>query len=170
VVVEVLARVQRQQPEQALRVVGEGAVGEVEREFHAGVQALEVVPLVQAVGVVGQRPPGPAVDVPDDEPERERQVPAPVRDAGGGAGIGADGTVRRRPGQHPARLGGGEHVDHEMGGAVQAGQPAAAGDETAAAGRIGQQRAHLLLVGGVVQHHQGPASGDPVPVRGGAPR
>ncbi|MDT4987309.1 MAG: hypothetical protein QOI74_1403 [Micromonosporaceae bacterium] len=55
-----------------------------------------------------------------------------------------------------------------MRGGVQVGEAAPAGDQHGAARRVGQQRAHLLGGRGVVQHHQGPGTGETAAVGGGA--
>ncbi|GAB2822574.1 hypothetical protein GCM10027200_22460 [Lentzea nigeriaca] len=54
--VEVVAGVQRGQPERALVSGGQGAVGQVEGQLHAAVQVPELVPLGQPEQVVGKCP------------------------------------------------------------------------------------------------------------------
>jgi len=65
--VQVLAGVQRDQPQQTAAPVGQAPVGQVEREFDAALQPAVAVALVEPVRVVGQRPAGGGADVPGDQ-------------------------------------------------------------------------------------------------------
>ncbi|GGU70261.1 hypothetical protein GCM10010178_72590 [Lentzea flava] len=70
--VEVVAGVQRCQPERALVPGGQGAVGEVEGQLHAAVQVPEFVPLGQPEEVVGQSPMRTIGDQAGDQSQCER--------------------------------------------------------------------------------------------------
>jgi hypothetical protein len=80
--VEVLAGVQRRQPQQPSLAGGEVLVGQVEGKLDAGVQPPLVVAFVEPVGVVGQSPAGRAANVCGDEAEGQGQVTAAAGDPG----------------------------------------------------------------------------------------
>src|SRR5436305_11267158 len=116
---------------------------------------------VEAVGVVGQRPAWLGLDVPGDRTGGEREIAAATGDACGGLRVGTDGSpgygfVEKRLG-----LAGGEYVHREMCRGVQVGEAAPAGDQYRAARGVGQQGADLVGVGGVVEHDQSAAAGQP---------
>jgi hypothetical protein len=90
--------VQRRQPQQPLPLDGR-------------VQAQPAMPVVEPVGVVGERPSGCVADVARDHAQGQGQVAATVRDPARGARVGADRNPRHGPDQQRLRLGRFEHVD-----------------------------------------------------------
>ena len=103
-------------------------------------------------------------------PQRQRQVGADPGQLGRRRRLGRHPIRPEDRGQQGVRLVRAEHVEGQAVGAVageQAGQPVPAGDQHQAAGAARQQRADLVGVDGVVQHHQHPPVGQQRPVPAG---
>ncbi|MEU4243622.1 hypothetical protein [Actinoplanes sp. NPDC026619] len=160
---EILSRMQREQPQQAPPIGRKVLIGQAEGEFDAGVQASAAGALVEPVGMVGHRPAGLGPRVAGHQPERERQVAAAIRDPGGGVRIVTGRDPSRCPGQELDGLGRAEHVHREVRHRRRAGQVPPAGDQGETARRRREQRPDLLGVGSVVEEHQGPDAGERLP-------
>jgi hypothetical protein len=171
---DVRAGVQAEQPEQPRRGGAQRPVRASEDgpDVRGGVVAAERVQAVPAgpqfADEVGQRQPGPGVDVGGRDGQRERQPGAQGDEFVEGLGLGREPLLAQAPGQQPARLLQRQQVQRQGSGAVdghQAGELVAAGDHREAAGGTGQQRAHLVGVPRVVQDHEYPLAGQQAAVQ-----
>jgi hypothetical protein len=108
--------------------------------------------------------------VPGDQAQREGQVAAAARDPGGGVRVGAGGNLGDGPAEVRQGLVGREPVHGQVGGGGKRGEAAPAGDQYGAPRRLRQQRADLVGVDGVVQHHEGAGAGEAGAVGRGAGR
>jgi hypothetical protein len=91
------------------------------------------------------------------DPQRQRQVGAPLGQRGGRVRLGVDPRLAKEPRQQGVGLLGGEHVQGEPPGAFlghQSTQPVAAGDQHQAAEAAREQRANLVGAASVVEQHQ----------------
>jgi hypothetical protein len=96
------------------------------------------------------------------DPQRQRQVPAQPRELLGGVRFGVELCAAGLP-EHVDRGGRRQHVERDAARPVErdeAAEPIAAGGQDEAARLTGQQRADLLGIGDVVEHHQDPPAGD----------
>ena len=86
-----------------------------------------------------------------------RAQPLMIASTAGGSAATRAAPIRRVSSWRASSLGQQVHRERVRAlGRDQAGQVVAAGDQHEAAGRAGQQRAHLVGVAGVVEHHQHP--------------
>ena len=89
-----------------------------------------------------------------DQPDRQRQVPAPPGDLAHRRIGGVDPGPARQPGQQRSGLLRSKRVEADDRGVVQRGQPPAAGHQHQAAPGTWQQRPDLLMAGRVIQQQQ----------------
>ena len=168
-------------PEQAVQAAGragQAVVGDVERGAHAQAvvgQLVQSVPVAEPRREVGHPPVRPGGQLRAGDAQRQRQPSAQPEQVLAGARLGTQPPRPDDAGQQLPCRPVVQYVQLGLPRTGQRGQPRPAGDDHPAAGagragrtRAGQQRRHLVLVGGVVQHDQDPAVGQHGPVQGGA--
>ena len=144
-----------EQPLLGRRQVG---VGQAERGGDRQVLGAHQRQPVAGRGQLGGQPAGrPGGTVPQlagQHPDRQRQVPAQLRDLTHRRIPGAYPGPGRQPGEQGRRLSRGQGIQGDHGRVVQRGQPPAAGDQYQAARGAGQQRPDLLMAGRVIEQQQ----------------
>jgi hypothetical protein len=164
-----------EEPEQACRVGGEGAVrpgedgAEVEGRVGVGECVEAVVGVVERRGQGGQREVGPRGRPCGHNGQCEGESVAGFDDPLGGFGFGGRSPAADAALEQPLRVLGAEARQGDRDGAVgdQAGEAVAAGDQHEARGGAGQERADLVEVACVVEDHEDPLVRQQTAVQGG---